>query len=372
LGLLGAVAWPSATLLDRPQQPAVRSRGETRIPGRIDGIQWLRAVMSVFVVIWHLGGGGKSSIFSTQDFERHLFTTSDFVNFNILLLAVPTFMIASNYLLAAADRKIETLFRRMKRVAVLLAFWPIASLLFRGCWAGLVEGMPASLAAWPAYVLTAGNTIFYFFVSLLVTYAATFWASGLSTRANLGLLGASALAVGAAPLVAPVFDAPFLCAYWSPANFLPYSFVAVIAARSLRRLEAGHIRVLLPALLLLCGALSLLEWRLYPNAVFFRAENLGMPAYTRPSLIAFATALLILAVRWNPPTSVAVDFMARHSLALYCLHIFVAAPAMLILAKSGMNVSTLPVIWLAIALTVPGSYVTAILLSRIWRPQLLY
>ena len=56
---------------------AQRYRGGRMAERRIDGIQWLRAVMSVFVVAWHLGGGGTSAIW-TADWQKHTLTASDF------------------------------------------------------------------------------------------------------------------------------------------------------------------------------------------------------------------------------------------------------------------------------------------------------
>jgi len=44
----------------------------------IEGIDYLRTVMSIFVVIWHMGGGGSSLIFSKSDFAKHTFVFSDF------------------------------------------------------------------------------------------------------------------------------------------------------------------------------------------------------------------------------------------------------------------------------------------------------
>ncbi len=64
----------------------------------IEGIEYLRVVMSKFVVIWHMGGGGSSFIFSKLDYGKHTFVFSDFLNFHILLLAVPVFIFISIYL----------------------------------------------------------------------------------------------------------------------------------------------------------------------------------------------------------------------------------------------------------------------------------
>ena len=67
---------------------------------RIVGIDYLRAVFSVCVVLVHLGYVSPSAIFSEQEYAHHAFTWSDAVNFYVLCLAVPVFLLVSNFLLA--------------------------------------------------------------------------------------------------------------------------------------------------------------------------------------------------------------------------------------------------------------------------------
>ena len=66
--------------------------------------------MSVFVVARHLGGGGQS-LTSTADWKRHVFTASDFVNFHVLSLAVPSFSLISNDPLADAARLLSQVWK---------------------------------------------------------------------------------------------------------------------------------------------------------------------------------------------------------------------------------------------------------------------
>ena len=83
---------------------------------RFHGIEYLRAVMSVFVVLWHMGGVGHSFMFSKARFFAHEFSVSDLVNFHVLLLAVPVFVLISNFLLAYRDPGPDYIRKRLGRL----------------------------------------------------------------------------------------------------------------------------------------------------------------------------------------------------------------------------------------------------------------
>ena len=98
------------------------SGNEVDMKIRIQGIDYLRAIVSVFVVIWHMGGGGCSLIFSKEAYLGHVLTLSDFVNFHLLLLAVPTFIFISIYLYASKPICTTSLTKQLSRILVLLSF----------------------------------------------------------------------------------------------------------------------------------------------------------------------------------------------------------------------------------------------------------
>lgn len=339
---------------------------------RLDGIQWLRAIMSVFVVAWHLGGGGKSLIWTDQ-YPKHAYTASDFANFQVLLLAVPIFMLISNYLLARSDPDGATAWRRAQRVIVLLLFWPLMITIYQGGWTNVVANFPSTPQGWLGYVLSGAQSVYYFFVSLLITYALTYFANRLSLAANVALLLLATLATGLAPIASITYDWPLLSAYWSPVNFLPFAFAGIVVHR-LFGPESSSARALLAAsVLLIAGAvLAVVEWQSYPHAVFFPGQGYAFPAYTRASLVADAMAILILALRWRGGVPVPVEFMARYSLALYCLHLVVAEPMRAFINAVAPSLPPFGQTWLLIVLTIAGSYLAARILSLVWKEHLLF
>lgn len=338
---------------------------------RIDGLQWLRAVMSLFVVIWHLGGGGKSALFYPDKLPNHSFQASDFVNFQVLLLAVPTFMLISTYLLALAGGSMTTALRRSQRVALLVLFWPVLWMLYQGGWASLPQNLPATPGDTVTFVLTAGHTIYYFFVSLILAYALTSLAAALPLAVNVLLLLVAVIAVAGAPVFSIQYNLPLLSAYWSPVNFLPYPFAGVIIWRALDRDAPSQRLAIVSALLLAayCG-FSYLEWMTYPNAVFFPGQQVAYPAYTRPSLVAGAMLLLLLAIHTRPGLPKVIDFMASYSLALYLLHLFVAEPVQAVIRSAAMD----PLVksWIVIIVTLPATYATARALSSVFKERLMF
>lgn len=292
---------------------------------RIDGIDYLRAAMSVFVVLWHMGGGGKSLIFSRASFLEHVFTLSDLVNFHLLLLAVPVFILVSNFLYASKPVNKHTLRKRIKRIIILLTFWPLVFIIGKQGIDGLVQLIPNAVGPGVIIVLGAGNTIYYFFVCLLASTVMSHFIVRLNIACQL--IGGMVSIVFLACLPWMTLASGFypLSAYWSPLNVIPFSFAAVLVAQNRNVVQSNKF-----ILLGLCGALAVLsavlEWHYAVGEVFFMGQGFAIPAYTRTSLLFSAVAILIIAIDERIKSNVVIHFMARHSLALYCIHPFLIDP----------------------------------------------
>src|SRR6187551_1367345 len=91
----------------------------------IHGFDSLRAFFSVCVVAVHSGYFAPSGIFDRSLCSSHLFSRSDFVNFYVLLLAVPVFALISCFLMAMRPSTDERLMQRVTRAAKLLLFWTL-------------------------------------------------------------------------------------------------------------------------------------------------------------------------------------------------------------------------------------------------------
>src|SRR5688500_12194635 len=92
---------------------------------RVVGIDYLRAFFSACVVAVHLNYLFPSLIFDKRRYAEHAFGASDLVNFYVLCLAVPVFVLISTYLYATKPTDTAGLGRRLWRIVRLLVFWSV-------------------------------------------------------------------------------------------------------------------------------------------------------------------------------------------------------------------------------------------------------
>jgi len=327
----------------------------------IEGIDLLRAIMSVFVVVWHMNGGGTSLIFSKEKYLEHILTMSDIVNFNILLLAVPTFIFVSCFLYALGPVNIAALRRRLRRIMILLAFWPLTLIIFNNGYQGIPNIAPHSFFAFAVLVLRAGNTIYYFFPSLIICLVIAHIAARLSVRLQVLCFVISTTVVACMPIIAILSSYYPIAAFWNPLNFIPFPWAAVLVAqnRNMVRRKCTIIAITSATLFVLFSAI---EWNCLVNSVFFQGQVYAFPAYARVSLLFGVTAIAVVAIDPRVKTNRIVKFMSMYSLALYCLHPFLIGPTRNLLTIVGQ--SAMATNYAAIVLVIVLSYAIAIVLKH--------
>jgi surface polysaccharide O-acyltransferase-like enzyme len=289
---------------------------------RLVGIDYLRAIFSVCVVAVHLGYVFPSAIFDPEAYQAHTFSWSDLVNFYLLCLAVPVFVIVSTYLYALKPTDMAGLGRRVGRIVRLLVFWSVLYQVFFFTGYGVPKVIPRDPAGLGLYFLTGGDTVYYFFVSLAVVTVATHAAMRLPGPAVWSLFAISTAVVGVLPVLHRSTGWIVLGLHANPLNFLPLAFAGVGLARLSRKGAGRGLDRVGLGCLVLGAASALLDWTVYVDPCFFQVNRFALPAYTRPSLVFLAVAVLVLAVRARPAGNRVVRFMARHSLAVYVLHPF--------------------------------------------------
>ena len=278
--------------------------------------------MSVCVVAWHMVLFGTSSIWDKEHYSTHFFTISDLINFHILVLAVPSFILISCYLRAIKNFGLWDLKKQIYRLVLLSVFWTAVSAFWANGARGLLTLVPRSPWDCLVLILTSGHTEYYFFVSLSIALTMTYLASKMPTALNAIFLFISGTILFFLPMLAIELRFDQLVAWWNPLNFIPYSFAGVLIARTHSRLLKTPRRLIVCVTLVILGVLfSLYEWRFDINEIFL-SYGYAIPSYTRVSLLCFCTAALIAFLSPTIPTNGIVRFMSRHSLALYCLHPF--------------------------------------------------
>lgn len=327
----------------------------------IEGIDYLRAIMSVFVVVVHMKGGGDSLIFSKEEFHQHVFTVSDFVNFNILRLAVPTFIFVSSFLYVLGDPNKTRLKKRLKRILILLTFWPIVFLKYTNSYHGLLESYPSHLGSIAAIVLSAGNTVYWYFVSLVVCLLLTHSIAKLKLWPQIFGFILSVMILTSLPALTKDLDFFPLSAYWSPLNFVPFSFAAVLVAQNMDYVRLKRM-TLISFSLVLFGLFSIFEWNYAVGGIFFLGQDCAIPAYTRTSLLFGVLAIAIIpATEPRIKSNAVIKYMAKYSLGLYCLHPFLIHQVKTHVAKIVQNEIILT--YAAIIIVILLSYALAMALK---------
>ncbi len=328
---------------------------------RMAGVDYLRAIMSIFVVVWHIKGAGESLIFSQTKYLEHVFTVSDFVNFHLLLLAVPTFIFLSIFLYVSKGVSYGLLKRRLKRITILLTFWPIALILYKGGYQGLINIIPHSIDSFIYVILQSGYTIFYFFVCLMFCFLAAHFFAQLRINYQLFIFFSSVVLLTCLPGITKITGLYQLSAFWSPINFIPCTFLAVLVSQNLDFVLSKKNMFLLISCVL-CVLFALFEWKYSVGNIFFLGQGYAIPAYTRTSLLFSVFAIVILALNPSIKTNSLIRFMSEYSLALYCLHPFLLVPIKILMSVFVQNEIILA--GLTIMFVTLFSYILAMVLRR--------
>jgi peptidoglycan/LPS O-acetylase OafA/YrhL len=289
----------------------------------LNGLDWIRALMSVGIVTWHLRTFGASQLY-TEKIASYKINLGDVANFGIIILGVPIFITMSCYLVARFPPDWPKMRHRLWRLVLLLAFWTSALSVWKGGYEQLRRLIPRTPLEAAVKILSANGEYYYFFVSLIICLVLTYLFMRLSTRWNAVAFAAAVLAVFALPQIAISFKVPGLVNYWTPLNFIPYPFLAILLTRAQGwALENGkRLAWAAAGLIGAAGLFAWYEWTHYVNLVFFFSDDLSFPLHMRNSL-TFAIAAVMLVALWPWKTAPAViRFMSKHSLALYVLHAF--------------------------------------------------
>ncbi|MEW5938986.1 MAG: acyltransferase [Chloroflexota bacterium] len=288
-----------------------------------NGFDWARAFMSAAVVTWHLRTFGTSQLY-TDKIAGYRINLGDILNFGIVPLSVPVFLVISCYFVARFPTDWATMRRRIGRLALLVVFWTIMLALWKGGYEQLHRLIPRSPSELIVTILSANGEYYYFFVSLILCLLVTFVFVRLSTRWNAIALALGVAATFILPQIAISARQPLLITYWSPLNFLPYPFLAIVLYRVQDWVLASGRRLAGVSLALLGAAVLVgwYEWTHYVHVIFLFGDELAFPILMRASLTFEAAAAILVALWPWRAAPAAIRFMSKHSLALFVLHAF--------------------------------------------------
>ena len=282
------------------------------------GIVYLRAVLSCLIVVWHMGLIARSDIFSFENYETHTVNISDVINFQILLLAVPTFIVISCFLYIS---KVRTFFYFRVKLRWLITNLILWSALFNLHWyihTGNIRLDFGDISSAIVTLLRGGNTPYYFFICLSICLGIAHLIQYLSSKVVLYLLFSIWLILCLFPFIANNTGINLITAFWNPINFISLPFAALLIHRYRQKVSSNRIYIVI--LFLLYVLLSALEWHILPSDGNFVGNGGAIPAYTRPSLVLGSVALLCIAIEFKPKPNKLIELMSNYSFGLYCVH----------------------------------------------------
>jgi peptidoglycan/LPS O-acetylase OafA/YrhL len=288
----------------------------------IYGFDYLRAILSIFVVVWHMGSIGSSSI-ASPSFAEHDLSFVDVVNFNLLLLAVPSFFLVSFYLYAASPRSLSSAFDRFMRFTILYVFWVLAYSLYVGGFSYLsstAEFFKSSVLNAVFVFFSGARSTYYFFASLIVLVLVAHLCLKIRAIGLLLMLGLALTMQALLPLVSSHQQNFIYSVYWSPFNFLPYVFLGILLVVQ-KHFVAEYRKFLIIGFVICYLFASFLEWRYLLDSVHL-STGYAMPIYARASLVFGAGVTVLVCLGCSSPCGPILRFMSKYSLALFCIHPF--------------------------------------------------
>jgi uncharacterized membrane protein (UPF0136 family) len=218
------------------------------------------------------------------------------------MLAVPLFLLMSLHLFNNQEYPLR---QRLVRYVWLYGFWVTIFTLSLGgikILGGEVEHFRAGGIL--GYLLTGGHSPYYFLVSLAFLTCVSYLFRQAPTWALIVALVGSVVISATTWSLAAGHPTPYLV--FVP--FLPLAFVALLASRGAVSLWwVGGIAAL-------SVLAAVLEWHWQITA-----------AYSRVSVVGFATVVFLLALRVTKEAPKPVVILADCTLGVYCLHIFFIA-----------------------------------------------
>lgn len=342
---------------------------QSKPPQYINGFDWVRAFMSVAVVAWHMRTFGKS-LLDNEEFSKFQINIIDVLNFHILLVAVPAFLLISCYLVARNQTDWPRLRHRLWRLALLVVFWTVALSAWKGGYQQLRKMMPDSPLDLLVKILSANGEYYYFFVSLMICILLAFIFTRLSTVWNWVALALSLALMFFLPQIVITNHLTILIAYWNPLNFLAYPFAAILIYRYQERMLVDGRRLILSvaAMLGVSALFAWYEWTHFVQSVFL-FEGLAFPVYMRVSHVFLGAAIIIVALwSWRMAPAV-IRFMSKHSLALYVLHAFYRPIVLQNTPSMGLSDAVLRLVQLIVVVLL--CYLTSLILVAFLKDDLL-
>lgn len=290
---------------------------------RINGIVYLKAVLPLFVIAWHVQFLGKSGIMEISD--RYIPDWKDIIYVNVINLAVPVFYIISLYLYAYKRKQNESNWRYLlKRIGQLLTIFFLCRIVYFIVGIGDLWVTQRGKARNIYHLLFGGgDTLLYYLLDLC--YLLVFLELFCMMIEKFKLKRMKYIFIGGGVskfLVVFCYFLPWAIRletqrYFSPIGFFPYTFIALFLCES----HKNDFTKAIPRLLVIGASILVVEWIFIPDATYLsNGYSVALPIYARLSQALMATAIFIACLGVKRIPGKVITFMSAASLYVYCIH----------------------------------------------------
>ena len=308
-------------------------QGKSNQELRFTGFDFLRAFFSIAIL-------GDHSRFFTLASVGGGSMVVDILYANVGLLAVPVFFQISLFLLFYKIKvtHLKSYFKkRMRKLLSLYLFWVISfevfNIIFYKGESEIAKIKNLNPRALVEFVVSGGNSPFYFFFSLLFITAFSFFCTfvfrSLENLLSPRILIYSSLFLSLILLLifssfhvpyntSNVFGMMRELSHWAynPLNFLPYIFTSMVVCKDFVRGKFREIslrfRLKLSILLSLFLIFTFIEW------IYLE----GLIHYSRLSLVFGSWLLLYISILSTQKVHPFIKFISDCSLGIYAIHLF--------------------------------------------------
>lgn len=303
------------------------------------GFDYLRAIMIIFIVIWHTGLLGGVELVDISQYCRRSIAITDIICFQFLLLAVPVFFLIS-FFLFVINLEVKTkkyFFDRLERLVYLYVFWAglWCLIYYRKAFSIFSEAIQQNPKELFFFIACGGVSAFWFLFSLALLTIITYFCRKLPQLILWLLLFLSALSLWIGPIIG-ITQSPkvfYWMQWWVPIVHLPYVFIAILVSHANKDRLYPKIRLIAGILLMIFIFTSFCEW----EWILHRCSTVNygrITTYARLSVVSGASMIFILSFLIRTPPNKLIKFLSDQSLGIYCVHIFVMAAYTQILMPS--------------------------------------
>lgn len=285
----------------------------------LHGFDYLRAAFSFLVVLAHSNFFGY---FANQWDQAHGAGVNiwDILYFQLQASSVPSFVLMSMLLFALKRPNLALAWKRVGKLFYLYGFWV-------GAWILQSRLRPEpSIYGWLEFIIRGGGWVFYTFIVLMILTPMCCLAEKMRTKSEwFGPIISGLVVIGTFTYLHEGFKWTRQSYYWVPMCFAMAPFIAVWMVPRLEEIKCNKLLRIkyISAFVLISIICAIVEWQFRSPQELLPHWRAYLPKHARLSVQFMAVAVIIASLGVTQRVPNLIQFFARNSSGVYCLHPFV-------------------------------------------------